>query len=136
MGSQSPLRLLALLFLAALPIAKLQAQVLEFESGGLKYKALLSGNVDVAVAFGTDGQIDADHLVVLVDDRHFFPPYAVAPVVRTAALAAYPGSAAALNAVAPLLTDTVMRQLNNRVDGLRQEPADVARDFLTNAKLL
>jgi hypothetical protein len=50
MGSRSPLRLLALLFLAAFPIARLHAQVLEFESGGLKYKALTRGGVTIMFA--------------------------------------------------------------------------------------
>jgi osmoprotectant transport system substrate-binding protein len=96
---------------------------------GLKYNALLGGDVDVVVAFGTDGQIDADHLVVLDDDRHFFPPYAVAPVVRVDVLASHPEIAAALDALAPFLTDAAMRRLNQRVDGDKQEPADVAREF-------
>jgi osmoprotectant transport system substrate-binding protein len=103
---------------------------------GLKYKALETGAVDIVVAFGTDGQIDADHLVVLEDDRRFFPPYPVAPVVRAQALQAYPSIAPTLNRLAPLLTDTVMRHLNYQVDGMRQEPADVAHAFLTQASLL
>lgn len=103
---------------------------------GLKYKALESGAVDVVVAFGTDGQIDADQLIVLEDDRHFFPPYAVAPVVRAQTLRAFPVIAPTLNRLAPLLTDAVMRRLNYRVDAKREEPADVAHDFLTKASLL
>lgn len=103
---------------------------------GLKYRALESGDVDVVVAFGTDGQIDADHLVLLEDDRHFFPPYSVAPVVRTQTLAAHPFIMNALNHVAPLLTDAVMRKLNYEVDGQKQEPADVARSFLHTNSLL
>jgi hypothetical protein len=50
MGWRSPLRLVALLFLAALPIPRLHAQVLEFESGGLKYKALTRGGVTIMFA--------------------------------------------------------------------------------------
>lgn len=103
---------------------------------GIKYKALENGNVDVVVAFGTDGQIDADHLVVLDDDHHFFPPYAVAPVVRRQALDAHPQITGTLNALAPLLTDATMRHLNERVDGQKLEPADVAREFLSQAKLV
>ncbi len=97
---------------------------------GLKYQALLSGNVDVVVAFGTDGQIASDDLVVFVDDKHFWPAYQVAPVVRAKTLAAHPAIATELNKLAPLLTDGVMRGLNARVDGALQEPADVARSFL------
>jgi osmoprotectant transport system substrate-binding protein len=98
---------------------------------GLKYKALLDGDVDIVVAFGTDGAIVADNLVVMVDDRHLFPPYQVAPVVRLDALKARPEIAGILNSVAPLLTDTTMRTLNNEIDGTqKREPADVARDFI------
>jgi hypothetical protein len=50
MGSRNPLRLFALLFLAALPVANLHAQVLDFESGGLKYKALTRGGVTIMFA--------------------------------------------------------------------------------------
>jgi osmoprotectant transport system substrate-binding protein len=97
---------------------------------GLKYKALLDGQVDVVVAFGTDGEIDADKLLVLVDDKHFFPPYQVAPVVRRDTLSRYPRIPAVLNPLAPHLTDATMRHLNWRVDGNHEDPADVAADFL------
>ncbi|MDQ6779713.1 MAG: quaternary ammonium transporter [Candidatus Eremiobacteraeota bacterium] len=103
---------------------------------GLKYRALIGGDVDVVVAFGTDGQIDAQHLVVLEDDKHFFPPYQVAPVVRADTLQRFPQIATLLNPLAPTLTDATMRRLNWRVDGQHEEPADVARDFLTRSGLL
>lgn len=105
-----------------------QTRLVDF---GLKYKALLDGDVDIVVAFGTDGAIVADDLVVMDDDKHFFPPYQVAPVIRLDALKARPELAAILNKAAPLLTDTTMRTLNNQIDGpLKREPADVARDFI------
>ena len=98
---------------------------------GLKYQALTHGDVDVVVAFSTEGQIKADSLIVLEDDKHLFPAYQVAPVVRNVALDANPALAQALNAVSPLLTDDVMQNLNLQVDGpQKREPADVARDFL------
>jgi osmoprotectant transport system substrate-binding protein len=103
---------------------------------GLKYKALLDGDVDVAVAFSTDGQIDAYHLVVFEDDKHFWPPYRVAPVVRDETLASNPKIAPALDALAPFLTDSAVRRLNWRVDGNQEEPADVARDFLRRTGLI
>lgn len=99
---------------------------------GLKYKALLAGDVDVALAFGTDGEIDADKLIVLEDDRHFFPPYHVAPVVRRGALNSFPKIASALNALSPFITDATMRRLNWRVDGNHEEPADVAHEFIAS----
>ncbi|MGG6292953.1 glycine betaine ABC transporter substrate-binding protein [Leptolyngbya sp. AN02str] len=103
---------------------------------GLRYKALVDGEADVAVAFGTDGEISAFNLVLLEDDRNLFPPYQVAPVVRQEALDANPAIAEALNALAPLLTDETMQQLNYQVSGEQKEPADVAREFLTQQGLL
>jgi len=97
---------------------------------GLKYKALESGAVDVVVAFGTDGKIEIDKLYVFVDDKHFWPSYQVAPVVRKATLATYPAIATHLNKLAPLLTDTIMRGLNAQVDGAKKEPRTVALEFL------
>jgi osmoprotectant transport system substrate-binding protein len=98
---------------------------------GLKYKALELGQVDVVVAFGTDGQIQVDKLYVFVDDKHFWPSYQAAPVVRDAALHAHPEIAGYLNKLAPLLDDATMRGLNAQVDGDKKDPADVARAFLT-----
>jgi osmoprotectant transport system substrate-binding protein len=103
---------------------------------GLRYQALVDGEADVAVAFGTDGEIAAFDLVLLEDDKQFFPPYQVAPVVRQEALDANPGIADALNALAPVLTDEVMQQLNYEVSGNQREPAEVAREFLTQEGLI
>lgn len=49
---------------------------------GLKYKALTSGEVDVTLGYGTDGQIAGFELVALEDDKNFFPPYQAAAQVR------------------------------------------------------
>jgi len=97
---------------------------------GLKYEALLHGQADVATAFTTDGQIGAFNLVVLEDDKHFWPAYNVAPVVRNAALRAHPAIATALNRISPFITDVEARQMNYAVDHDKRDPADVAADFL------
>lgn len=103
---------------------------------GLKYKGLVDGEADVAVAFGTDGEISAFKLVVLEDDKNLFPPYQVAPVVRQEVLDQNPGVAEALNALAPKLTDETMQRLNYEVSGNQREPAEVAREFLTQEGIL
>lgn len=97
---------------------------------GLRYTALLNGQADVVVAFSTDGEIAANHLVVLQDDKHLFPAYNVAPVVRGQILEKYPQIAPILNALAPKLTDATLQQLNFEVTGNKKEPADVAKEFL------
>lgn len=97
---------------------------------GLKYKALESGAADVVTAFTTDAQIGAAHLVVLQDDKHFWPEYHIAPVVRNDALKKFPKIAPALNAIAPKLTDQVVRSLNAAVDIEKQEAGDAASTFM------
>lgn len=106
-------------------------------TGALRYDALQAGDVDAIVAFGTDGRIRADELVVLQDDKSAYPTYNVAPVVRDDLLARAPRVAEILNALAPLLTDAAMQEMNYQVDGPdAREPADVARDFLAQSGLL
>ncbi len=105
--------------------------------GALRYQALTDGQIDVVVAFGTDGQIGGFDLVVLEDDKSFYPPYQVAPVIRQDTLAANPNIAEVLNSLAPALDDATMATLNWMVDGPdKQEPADVARQFLTDQGML
>lgn len=103
---------------------------------GLRYKGLVDGEADVTVAFGTDGEISANDLVVLEDDKKLFPPYQVAPVVRQAALDSNPGLADALNKLAPKLTNETMQRLNYEVSGKQREPAAVAKSFLEQEGML
>jgi osmoprotectant transport system substrate-binding protein len=103
---------------------------------GLRYKGLMEGEADVAVAFGTDGEIGAFKLVVLEDDKQLFPPYQVAPVVRQETLDANPNLATALNALAPKITTEAMQLLNYEVSGKQREPAEVAREFLTQQGII
>ncbi len=103
---------------------------------GLRYQALTSGQADVVVAFSTDGEITANKLVLLQDDKHLYPPYHVAPVVRKEILDANPKVAEVLNALSPKITDDVMSQLNFEVTGNKKEPKDVAHAFLVQQGLI
>lgn len=102
----------------------------QFAKLGLRYDALAAQQIDVANGFATDWQIADDKLVALEDDKHLFPPYYVAPVIRQDTLAANPKIAATLDALSPLLDNDTMRQLNARVEKDREEPKDVAMAFL------
>lgn len=102
----------------------------------LKYKALLDGQADVAVAFSTDGDISGNNLVVLQDDKKFFPPYQIAPVVRDDTLGKEPKIKDALNKLAPKLTNETVSSLNWEVDGKKREYADVAKEFLKKQGLI
>ena len=112
-------------------------EVKQLGTGSLRYQALLSNQIDVVVAFSTDGEIAGDNLALLQDDKSVYPVYNVAPVIRQDTLQKYPQIATILDGMAPLLTDQVMSQLNWEVDGpSKKEPADVARAFLQQKGLL
>jgi osmoprotectant transport system permease protein len=102
---------------------------------GLIYSALLARRVDVVVGNATDGLIAAHDLVVLEDDRAYFPPYDAVPIVHTASLAAHPALRSVLDALAGRLDEPTMRRLNLAVDGEHQSPAAVAAAFLRSAGL-
>ncbi|MGI8588991.1 MAG: glycine betaine ABC transporter substrate-binding protein [Chloroflexia bacterium] len=102
----------------------------------LRYKALLAGQTDITEAFSTDGTIAGNNLVVMEDDKHFFPPYQVAPVVRDDLLAAAPDIKSILNPLAPKLTNSSVSAMNWEVEGKKREVADVAKEFLKNNGLL
>ena len=97
---------------------------------GLMYQAIAKGQVDVICAFSTDGRISEYDLRVLDDDRHFFPPYDAAPVVRRELLQNHPEIRDALIALTGTLSNNDMRQMNHAVDVLKQEPADVVHRWL------
>ncbi|MBW3660686.1 MAG: ABC transporter substrate-binding protein [Gemmatimonadetes bacterium] len=82
---------------------------------GLLYRALEQGGIDVAVGNSTDGQIAALDLVVLEDDRDFFPPYQAVPVVRRETLESHPPVWTALQELEGAISTEAMRELNRRV---------------------
>jgi osmoprotectant transport system substrate-binding protein len=77
----------------------------QLDTGALRYEALTKGDIDVVVAFGTDGQINGLGLALLEDDKNYYPIYQIAPVIRQDTLAANPAIAETLNKLAPLLTN-------------------------------
>jgi osmoprotectant transport system substrate-binding protein len=97
---------------------------------GLLYRALLEKQVDIVAGNSTDGLLAARDLTMLVDDRHYFPPYEAVPVVRADALARFPEMRAALLELAGKISDEEMRRMNYEVDGEHRDIADVAREFL------
>ena len=96
---------------------------------GLLYRALSGGQVDVIAGNSTDGPIAAEHLQVLEDDRHYFPPYQAVPLVREAALEHWPQLRPALAELGGKITAEDMRGMNEAVDGEHRDVAEVVRAF-------
>jgi osmoprotectant transport system permease protein len=96
----------------------------------LTYRAVATGQVDMIAGDATAGLIAALDLVMLDDDRHYFPPYDAVPVVHAATLLREPRIRAALERVAGHIHEADMRSMNYAVEGEKRDPTAVVRDFL------
>jgi osmoprotectant transport system substrate-binding protein len=103
---------------------------------GLLYKALKESEVDVAMGFATDGRIKGFNLVVLQDDKTYFPVYNPAPVIKKEIAAKYPELDKIFKELAPKLDTQTMTDLNYDVDGEHRNVQDVAKEFLQKAGLI
>ena len=101
---------------------------------GLLYSALDQQQVDLAAANSTDGQLSGNQFTALLDDKHYFPPYQAAFVVREASLAKYPGLEAALKELSGKLTTESMRQLNYEVQVQHQSGPKIVGEWLAKLK--
>ena len=97
---------------------------------GLIYVALVEGQVDFVAGNSTDGLIEKFHLVVLDDDRRFFPPYDAAAVYRPDAVARHPALGDVLEILGGGIDEPSMRRLNRLVDDERRAVRDVVSEFL------
>jgi osmoprotectant transport system substrate-binding protein len=96
---------------------------------GLLYRALADRQVDIVAGNSTDGVIEALGMVVLQDDRHYFPPYEAVPLVRRATLDRHPEVGAALAQLAGKISEQEMRRMNYAVDGEHRDLPEVVREF-------
>jgi len=102
---------------------------------GLLYRALENKSVDVVAGNNTDGLIAALGLVVLDDDKHYFPPYDAVPIVRPQLFQECPQALAAFERLTGRITANDMRKMNYAVDGEKKDAAVVAREFLVSQHL-
>jgi len=102
----------------------------------VKYQALAAGEVDVIDGYSTDGFIARYDLVVLRDDRRFFPPYEAAALVSRRLAERRPDAIAALTELSGRLDVETMRRLNRRLEVDGQPIPRVATDALTELGLL
>ncbi|MBW1801592.1 MAG: ABC transporter permease subunit [Deltaproteobacteria bacterium] len=102
----------------------------------LMYEAVAKEEVDVICAFATDGRIASYKLQPLLDDRHFFPPYQAAPVIREDTLQHHPEISDMLSLLGGAMDDATMQRMNFEVDGKKRSPADVAEAFLKEKGLI
>jgi osmoprotectant transport system substrate-binding protein len=97
---------------------------------GLLYRALENDSVDIVAGNNTDGLIKALGLVVLEDDKHYFPPYDAVPIVNPALFQKCSSAQSVFQSLAARITADEMRRMNYAVDGEKKDAAAVAREFL------
>ncbi|WP_028983770.1 glycine betaine ABC transporter substrate-binding protein [Sporolactobacillus terrae] len=103
---------------------------------GLRYQLLANGKADAVVAFTTDGQLTNKNVVLLEDDKHFFPPYFVCPVIREDVIKDDPNIKKIINEVSAKLDGAKMQALNAEVDLQKEKYQDVAKKFLVDEGLI
>jgi osmoprotectant transport system substrate-binding protein len=97
---------------------------------GLVYNAVRRGQMDIVLAYSTDGRIKAFNLQMLKDDKHFFPPYQCAPLANEKILKKHPEINRQLAKLQGTITTEKMQELNDEVDDKLKEPSTVAAEFL------
>ncbi|MBF0780322.1 MULTISPECIES: ABC transporter permease/substrate-binding protein [unclassified Granulicatella] len=102
----------------------------------LRYKGIQSGEIQIVDAYSTDSQIREYNLKVLEDDKHLFPPYQVAPLMREDVLKKYPEIKPILEKLANKITVDEMIDMNYQVNVLNKKSSDVARGYLQKNGLL
>jgi osmoprotectant transport system permease protein len=101
----------------------------------VKYRALAAGEADVIDGYSTDGLIARYDLVVLEDDRRFFPPYEAAALVSGELVERLPAAVAALTELSGRLSEETMRRLNQRLE-VGGEPVErIAADAMADLGL-
>ena len=97
---------------------------------GIKYQILEQDEADACPGYSTDAQlVNTDKFTYLEDDKGFWPPYYLAPIVRNEVLEANPEIATILNAISAKLDTETMVSLNAKVDIDHMEVEEVAREF-------
>jgi osmoprotectant transport system substrate-binding protein len=97
---------------------------------GAIYQATANGECTFGEVFATDGRIPALDLVVLEDDRAYFPRYNLSGVINAELYEEYPQIVELIDPLTQRLDNETMALLNQRVDVDGMEPAQVAWDFL------
>ena len=105
--------------------------------GPLTLGALLAGDVDVALLFETDPDIEGHDLVVLRDDRLLQPAENVVPVLRTTIVDEHgDGVIETLDDVSEEITSDELQELNSDIDDEAIAPVDAANRWLDREGIL
>ncbi|HEY2421157.1 MAG TPA: osmoprotectant update ABC transporter permease/substrate-binding subunit OpuFB, partial [Neobacillus sp.] len=102
----------------------------------LRYNAIKTGDINLVDAYSTDSELRQYNLFVLEDDKHLFPPYQGAPLLRKETVQKYPEVKSALNKLSGKITDDQMREMNYEVNVNGKSAENVAKKFLQTEGLI
>ncbi|WP_128428809.1 glycine betaine ABC transporter substrate-binding protein [Streptomyces cyaneus] len=97
---------------------------------GIIYTQAAKGSCTYGEVFTTDGRIKSMNLVVMQDDRKFFPNYNAAPMINSETLKKWPAIADVLDPITKKLNNAVAQDLNAKVDVDGEDPHQVALDWM------
>lgn len=100
---------------------------------GLAYQSLDEGKIELTDVYSTDGEISKYDLVILNDDKKFFPQYMGVPFMRQAI---DPRAKELIRLLANTINDSTMRAMNSMVLYENRAFGEVANEFLKTNKLI
>lgn len=105
--------------------------------GAMIYLETEKGEVcNFGEVFATSGNLEELGLVILDDDREFFPVYQPSLTMSAELAETHPALLEIADELAPLLTTDEIRSLNARVEADGEDPATVAREWLAEQGLI
>lgn len=102
----------------------------------IRYRAIANNRVNVVDGYTTDPQIPEYHLKMLQDDKHFFPPYQGAPLMKESFARKNPRVVKALNRLSGKISTTDMQKMNYDVTVKKESAGKVAHRYLATHGLL
>jgi len=102
----------------------------------IQYQAAGARRIDAMDAYTTDARLLRYNLVILRDDKGFFPPYEAAALVRGETLKSHPEVGSVLGLLAGAFNEDSMRALNYRLQEKGESEAVIARDALQSLGLI
>jgi osmoprotectant transport system permease protein len=99
----------------------------------LAYRALVEKAIDVTEVYTTDGEIAQYDLLVLDDDRKFFPAYEAVWLYRADLEERHPGAVEQLRRLEGRISEAEMQRMNAEVQEKKADEGRVAGEFLNRA---
>lgn len=96
----------------------------------IRYQAIEQDKIDLIDAYSTDAELKKYDMVVLKDDKHLFPPYQGAPLLKQSTIKDNPEVVRALNLLANKISDEEMQAMNYDVTYNEKTPESVAKSYL------